>query len=1729
MPINFDPNSLNNVFDKNFGAGAYNAGLSNARNAAMLKVKANYAQQDMTKRINAARTKALKDQEYLSKYGMTYDDYQAQQAQKKQNGTFDSALNYWSDKKKDLQSKGAYQTANDLLNDPQAQEDLKNQGYDLSKIVDAAYNVASNGKFKSKKSYDQYATQLDKSNTDKKANQDSIDLYIQKAKQAEADKKVQQQKAANASKMNWYDKLNAGGQRIGDQFLRTVFGDNFANWNNQQDKELAQYELKKNPNNTHAIKALTRDNAAYSKASTTGEKLLNYTGGIAGNILPFLVGDGLLGAGEKALASATKGTAQKVLTSAINPSNLVKNTIRKKALQGATSGLVGGGLQMGAHNIMSGEQYTPEQIRNNLLLYGGSGAVLNPALYGVGKGMEAAAGKAMKGLLPKNQDVANVLAAGMRQEPLGLPAPKLQLPPPKEVQPSLETFFNAGNKPSGLQSPIPSMPITMRNAMLKNNGIGFGSTSSVNSRIPVGKVNNSDLLDMYRGKPFQTEASGQIIDKQPSLMLNAPSEPLGLNAPIYNRVVQGLGNDVNVNGVPQLEAPKRMSVNNQEEATQAMEHIRNLTEMQSQGEQEYVKQVLSPHLDALQQQANAEAQWQSTVKNAKEVAQNIKNYYGKISVPKSNKQDFKIPNQFKANKNERGYDIYKFADDEGFASVDEAVNFLQNIDQESRLRLSDLTPDKKKLLSENQLKSLEEKARSEYRRSNIGKGNDQLITELVDSLHEYANTSGNPLNFKTTRQFNVKDEPLSYVGKMDPRQQTAVRGEGAYQTNRVGDKLKINVTSAADQPRPFKKTIEVPRSTMSKEGRFTDSPRTNDISKLETFHKVRNLGGDLLKTKLVPKEETLKDLLKADPRIKELVKGLYLKAPKQSVSRPATLDEMVQRLESMAPSKQEPKPLEPLQFRVPKGFNPKLEPNILNRDVPGKNVSNSSLFMKASSLKSENVLKTVSINKTLDAMSKDELKTVYKQLEDKKASLTAKKASKKQIAKIEEDLKKVNDFLMKPDLQMFGKAAEKKSTVQPSATKPQRPIKQQQAIEAQKQKKLVEDYKKKKNDLKAEIAQMMSNSDKWKNKGDLALGRETMQRNFEDIMGKDAEKFKKKFLEPISSREAERVRFLNTEREWAKSHEIKPKSLEDQLVQMYGEKKITLDELKQKTLNWKKVVKVSEAYRIKYDKLLTTVNKVLEDNGFPPIPKRADYFPHYEEIDGLMKKLGFDMNNNALPTDINGLTDNFKPNKQFFSNALRRKGDETTFGAIQGFDRYLEGISNVIYHTKNIRQLRALDDVIRTKYQDQDHLSTLASKITEYTNLLAGKKSRVDRSLEDVVGRKIYNVVDSIRRRTGANIVGANLSSALTNFIPLTHSLATTNKQAFVKGMADTLANIGKNDGFIQKSDFLTKRIGSDPLYRNLWDKTVDKSMWLMRNFDSFTSQVIVRGKYNELIAKGVPEEQAIKQADNWANRIIAGRGKGDMPTLFGSKAFGILSQFQLEVNNQLSFLFKDLPRNSPNKAALASSVGQILLYSYMFNNLYEKAVGRRPAFDPVGIAFQTVKDYNNDNLTKGEATKNLGTNIANQLPFTSVFTGGRFPISSGMPDIGGIATGTADWKGEVVKPLLYLGLPTGGGQLKKVVEGITAMNKNPLSPQGTTGVYQGDKLKFPVANNIPNNLRGPLFGKYSFPEAQDFYDNSRSALSAKQTKQVEINPDYYINILEQQRLKRLKKQAQGK
>lgn len=620
----------------------------------------------------------------------------------------------------------------------------------------------------------------------------------------------------------------------------------------------------------------------------------------------------------------------------------------------------------------------------------------------------------------------------------------------------------------------------------------------------------------------------------------------------------------------------------------------------------------------------------------------------------------------------------------------------------------------------------------------------------------------------------------------------------------------------------------------------------------------------------------------------------------------------------------------------------------------------------------------------------------------------------------------------------------------------------------------------------------LDTADSWKDKNALSLGTETMDRNFEDIMGKQAPELKKKLLEPVYKSEAQRTKFLNTEREQIKKLGIKAGSKESSLVQEYGEGNITSEQLKQQTNNPDKIIKASEFIRGKYDTYLGQLNKVLTRNGYEPIPKRSDYFHHFQELSGAFDLLGVSLKAQDLPTDINGLTADFKPGKTFFSAALRRLGGEYKSDAIGGIDKYLEGASNQIYHTDNIQALRSFETALREKYAGTQHLSNFVANLSEYTNGIAGKKSMIDRAAESIVGRGIYGAATGLKRQVGANMVGANVSSALTNFIPLTQTLATTDKGSVLNAIMATIKNVGKDDGFIQASDFLTTRHGTDRLAKSLYENVADKAGWLFKNVDSFVSQVVTRSKYLEGIKKGMSEADAMSRANSWAKKLMAGRGKGEMPTLFNSQTLGAITQFQLEIKNQLSFMAKDIPRNF-DKVGAASAIAQLFLYGYLFNNIYEKITGRRPAFDPIGVGQRTYEDYTNPNMKKGQATKNLVSNVSNQLPFVSTFTGGRLPITSAIPNPMAVVNGESTLKKELLKPVQFV-LPTGGGQIKKSLEGISAYNKGvSTSPSG--------RVRFTIPQTPVNRVKTALFGQWSTPEAQKYLREGQSPLGENQSK----------------------------
>lgn len=739
--------------------------------------------------------------------------------------------------------------------------------------------------------------------------------------------------------------------------------------------------------------------------------------------------------------------------------------------------------------------------------------------------------------------------------------------------------------------------------------------------------------------------------------------------------------------------------------------------------------------------------------------------------------------------------------------------------------------------------------------------------------------------------------------------------------------------------------------------------------------------------------------------------------------------------------------------------------------------------------------------------------------------------------------------------------------------------------------------------LRAQADDILAGASRMKDKRrGASYMRETQERNARYVFdGPTAEKIIETYFTPVHKNEArrtvyktqlrDRVRELDLDRKTRKGDAVS----EAAAVQIYGEALDNIsmieEQLKRGGSDWRnghslsewralvddlwakspgldkeKITAAVEEFRKIYDELFSLMNQVRIRNGYEPVDYRHGYFPHFDDAKGesllgrafkaadmkdvpLKDRLaalvgkGLDVNTevNALPTSINGLTHTFKPGIRWVGNIMQRQGFDTTFDAVQGFDRYIEGVSDVIYHTDDIQRLRALasqiryrttepgiqaqvdairadpglsedkkDTDVRAKLEEGKYeLSNYVNNIEEYTNLLANKRSTMDRGVEELIGRDIYNFSIALENRVAANMVAVNPGSWLTNFIPISQAWAEVSAGDILTSMRDTLSAMVKDDGFRTKSDFLTNRMGSDPLVLS-WTQDASKILTKpMEWIDMFTSETVVRARYNSNLKLGMSETAAMEEADSFAAGLIADRSKGALPTIFESRNpfTKLFTQFQVEVNNQLSYLYRDLPRNlkERGKKSLAVALLKFMLGAWLYDELYEAIVGRRPALDPLNMLNELSGDLfgyalpntielavdmitGNDVSFKTEKTDaatalaNFGKELGGQLPFIGgpVFDGGRLPMQSAIKD-----------------PLAYLLLPFGGGQLSKFVKGVSAVAEGGVYGEDAEG---NPTLKYPVERNVQDALTAMVFGATSTKGGQDWIDRGFSRLTAKQT-----------------------------
>lgn len=818
-------------------------------------------------------------------------------------------------------------------------------------------------------------------------------------------------------------------------------------------------------------------------------------------------------------------------------------------------------------------------------------------------------------------------------------------------------------------------------------------------------------------------------------------------------------------------------------------------------------------------------------------------------------------------------------------------------------------------------------------------------------------------------------------------------------------------------------------------------------------------------------------------------------------------------------------------------------------------------------------------NETLKiGVDKDIVKNSYKQIP------AAKKAYEKVLAKellTKEDRVQVDRLLNNEiDISQIPEGLNRKGIVAVAKAKQEYDILQKVIKEHQ------DDIRHKRLKLAEED---IGNIDSWKDKKTgFRYSRETPIRNIYDVAPKEvadriANKYFRSYIEVNEKKVVDTIKGYNdriraldigTKNKYKITvGEETKKVSESALIQLLGEKKISIDTIKDSGADVTKIERAVNTFRGIYNELIEQINESMLDNGYAPMEYRKDYFPHFTEettdtmLGKAAKLLGIDITNREeLPTDIAGQSYKFKPGRTWFGNMLQRTTDVTDYDALKGFDKYVRGATDLIYHTGDIQNLRALSTVIRGSYddaeiknrveeikestmsdldksiaiqdiyekaKDKSHLSKFVEWLDNYTNLLAGKKAINDRGLEKELNRQMYKTMQDVESRIAANTIGGNIGVSLTNFAAIAQAWGEVKTTNLINGIWNTMkASVGKDSSFASESQFITRRRGADTLVETTVDKVTKPINTVLEFADKFSSEVIVRARYNQNLQEGMSPELALEEADRFAAGLMADRGRGALPTQFSNKnpISKLINMFQVEVNNQWSYYIKDLPKNirekaNDNKAKIVADTAmaytKIMVGAYLTNELLGAIRGNstRVLPDPIYIIAELIKGLtDDDDENDDDAVIGAITEIAGNVPFVSlpatIFADsfgldvgdiGRISVSGAIPNVADITSDVVNMingektVGEGLKSIggeladtvgASLLLPYGGSQIKKTVKGLS------LYANDLPGSYtdSGD-LRYTVEDDVGSKVQAAIFGAYANPYAQDYVDSGYKSI----------------------------------
>lgn len=639
---------------------------------------------------------------------------------------------------------------------------------------------------------------------------------------------------------------------------------------------------------------------------------------------------------------------------------------------------------------------------------------------------------------------------------------------------------------------------------------------------------------------------------------------------------------------------------------------------------------------------------------------------------------------------------------------------------------------------------------------------------------------------------------------------------------------------------------------------------------------------------------------------------------------------------------------------------------------------------------------------------------------------------------------------------------------------------------------------------------ILDNIKEYKDIANVKVQFRDVYRNTKEVFGKDSAIADKILLEPLNQAKSNYIDFLNKEtNDLAANVKFGVESKESKYVQLYGEGKATKAELIDKfgVATADEIIKADTFFRGKYDELIAKINEIEQriypNSPYKWTPKKANYYRHFFEATNEFSRLQ-NILENPIKIDplLVGITETTAPKSKWASFKQRRNTEATKVDAVGGYINYLKSAAYAINIDPQIGRIREFSEVLKRGTGIKKNLNNYIQNLTNIANELSGKTHIMDRAVMEVIpgGRRGLASLSWLNRRVKANTILLSFRSSLAQILNLPQGLATAGPINSTKGAIKAAAQVFV-EGPMSKSIFIKERFFKG---FNQFDKGVLKSakkfaVWMVGALDEAGTKIIWNGQYEKAI--GMSHPNPVKFADDATRDLVGGRGIAEKPTIQNSNTFQLLAPFQYEMTN-VWWVMEDMAKADTK---IRSRIGQFMMffvYLYLMDNMFEKATGGRPLFDPIEATIDGIQEIKADTGLPGwlKAGGRLAGEVVSNLPMGQTL-GQVYPEYGA--NIGGVKLpsrkeffGSADptrfgeglLSTKALSDPLFKILPSyGGSQIKKSLQGLSAVSQGEVRSKPSDANPEG-KFLYKTDQNFRNYLQGIFFGKYALPESVDYY-----------------------------------------